>query len=306
MPPVGNLPDSESDKLIENLAWVNDQGEEIKFIFVHPIRKYDKTSEKELYESRFFDYTVEITTEADTVEEVADRSIFLLEQVLDTSSFYSQAASKILELVSIVNLTQIEEIIRNKQGSYEKGFFKKQKINQIKPFPPARMVFLTEHGTKNIGRNMLWFRKGLSELSTLNRFVSFFTALKELNYYFKKEHRNNTDFPLSVKDYLENYLKAPAGSFKKWGDIRNEIVHFSGTKADYREVYRKAKENLAQLYEYCYYSIAKFLTDNPPPPIPIVFYEDVNKVIVDATPEIVEQLTSIWIKRHKGYNEFII
>lgn len=123
MPPMGDLPDSESAKLVENLSWVNDQDEEIKFLFSHPIKKYTKTSEKELYDSNFLNYSVEITTKADTIEDAANRSIFLLEQVLDTSSFFSQAASKILELVSIVDLTQIEEIIKNKRGSFEKGFF---------------------------------------------------------------------------------------------------------------------------------------------------------------------------------------
>lgn len=304
MPPMGDLPNSESAELVENLSWENEQGEEIKFIFPHPIRKYDKTTEKELH--NFFNYTVEITTKTDTIEDAANRSIFLLEQVLDTSSFFSQAASKIVELVSIVNLTQIEEIIKNKKGSYEKGIFKKQRIAHIKSFPPGKMVFLTEHGVKNIGRNLFWFRRGLSEFSTINRFVSFFTALKELDYFFKREYRKDNSFPSSVKNYVDNFLKAPTGSFDKWRIIRNRIVHFSDRETDYRTVYKDARENLSELYRYCYYAIAKFLTDKPPPPIPIVFYEDVNKVIVDATPEIVEQLTSIWIKRHKGYKEIKI
>lgn len=304
VPPIGDLPDSESAKLVENLSWENEQGEEIKFVFPHPIRKYNKTTEKELY--NFFNYTVEITIKTDTIEDAASRSIFLFEQVLDTSSFFSQAASKIVELVSIVNLTQIEEIIKNKRGSFEKGIFKKQRINQIKSFPPRRLVFLTEHGAKNIGRNLFWFRRGLSEFSTLNRFVSFFTALKELNFYFKAEHKKDSTFPSSVRDYVENHLGAPIGSSKKWGDIRNDIIHFSGRRKDYRDIYAKAKENLPELYQYCYYAIAKFLVDNPPPPSPILFYEDIEKAIVNATPEIVEELTSIWIKRHAGYKEIKI
>jgi len=229
-----------------------------------------------------------------------------LEQVLDTCSFFSQAGSRILEPISIVNLSQIEEIIKNKGGSYEKGSFAFQKINHIKSFPPGRFVFLTEHGIKNIGRNLFWFRRGLSDFNTLNRFVSFFTALKELDYYFKKQHTDDNNFPSSVKGYVETHLKAPEGSFRKWSEIRNSIVHFSGRKEKYRRLNNKAKENLSELYKYCYYAIAKFFTDNPPPPIPIVFYEDIDKVIVDATPEIVEHLTSIWNKRNKGYTEFRI
>lgn len=153
---------------------------------------------------------------------------------------------------------------------------------------------------------MFWFRRGLSEFSTLNRFVSFFTALKELNYYFKEEHRKDGTFPASVKDYVENHLGAPIGSFKKWGNIRNDIIHFSGRRADYRNINKEAKENLPKLYAYCYYAIAKFLVDNPPPPSPILFYEDIEKENVNATPEIVEGLTSIWIKRHAGYKEIKI
>ncbi len=153
---------------------------------------------------------------------------------------------------------------------------------------------------------MFWFRRGLSEFSTLNRFVSFFTALKELNYYFKEEHRKDGTFPASVKDYVENHLGAPIGSFKKWGNIRNDIIHFSGRRADYRNINKEAKENLPKLYAYYYYAIAKFLVDNPPPPSPILFYEDIEKENVNATPEIVEGLTSIWIKRHAGYKEIKI
>jgi hypothetical protein len=306
MPPIGNIPDSEANNLIEYCSWENDLGEQIKIIFPHPIKKTDKTSEKEIYESRFFNYIVEITTEAGKIEDAADRSIFLLEQALDTCSFFAQAGGRILELISIVNLSQIEEIIKNKKGSFEKGSFAFQRVENIKTFPPAGLVFLTEHGIKNIGRNLFWLRRGLSEFNTLNRFVSFFTALKELDYYFKEQHKTNSNFPSSVVDCIENHLKAPAGSFKKWSDIRNSIIHFSGKKEDYRKLNNKTKVNLSEIYKYCYYSIAKFFTDNPPPPIPIVFYDDIYKVVVDATPEIVEQLDYLWKNRNIGLTEYVI
>ncbi len=306
MPPIGNVPESQRGKLIENLSWSNDEQEEIKFIFQKPIKKYDRTSEKELYETHFFDYSVEITTETENIADAAERSIFLLEQVLDTSSFYSQAASKIIELISIVNLTQIEEIIKHKKGSYEKGFFKKQRIQNIKSFPPGRMVFLTEHGIKNIGRNMYWFRKGLNEISLINRFVSFFTALIELNYYFHQENIKDNTFPRTVKDYIELSLGAKAGSFKNWADTRNAIIHFAGKKKDYRKLSKQAKDSIHELYKYCYYSIAKFITDTPPEPFPLVIYEEIDKVVVDSNKEIVDGLTEIWERRHKGYYDINI
>ncbi len=46
MPPMGDLPDSESAKLVENLSWVNDQDEEIKFLFSHPIKNTPKLPKK--------------------------------------------------------------------------------------------------------------------------------------------------------------------------------------------------------------------------------------------------------------------
>ncbi len=304
MPPIGDLPDSEAANLVEGIAYENNQGEHIKFVFSKPIRKGEKISEKEVYD--FLHYSVEITTKADTIEEAANRSIFLLEQVLDTSTFFSQAGSKMQALVSIVNLTQIEEIIKNKKGNFEKGIFKKRKINEIKAFPPRRLVFLTEEGTKNIGRNLYWFRMGLSEFSTLSRFVSFFTALNETNYYFRREHKKSETFPLSVKYYIETNLQYPIGSLKKWGAIRNKIIHFSGRKSDYRKLYREAKEHLPILYECCYYAIAKLLFDDLSPPSPIIFYEDIEKEIVDGTPEEVDRLTAIWMRRNKGYKEIEI
>ena len=302
LPPIGDLPKEELENEIENLSWVNSgNNDEIKFIFLRPIKKGDKISNGELHD--FFKYKTEIITTADTIDEAASKSLFLLEQTLDNASFFGQSDCKILDFISIVNLTQIEEVIKKGRGSFEKGFFRKRSVNETKAFPPGRLVFLTEKGIKEIGRNLFWFRRGITEFSVLDRFVSFFTSLKELDYYFQEESKKNRAFPSSLRKFLEGYLGLSPESFKTWSCIRNDIIHFSGRKKDYRKISKEARDNLPGLYEACYYGIAKFLTDNPPKPSPLIFYEDLKKEIVKATTEIVKQLKIIQVRREKGYKE---
>ena len=306
LPPVGDLPkDMPDNTSIESFSWKNDQFEvEIKFIFPEPIKKTHTISEKELH--NFFHYKTEILTTGNTIREGASKSIFSLEQALDAGSFFSQAACKILEFVSIVNLTQIEDIIKKKNGSFEKGTFRKQKISETKSFPLGRLIFLTEMGTKKIGRNLFWFRKGLTEFSVLHRFVAFFTALEELNSYFQGANRKDGNFPPSLKDFLELSLKISPDSFRKWKNIRNDIVHFTSRKKDYRKISREARVNLPDLYNACYYAIARFFTNKTPKPSPLIFYEDLEKEVVETNPEIVKQLTLIHARRNKGFKEIKI
>jgi len=305
LPPIGDIPENDAKgKLIEYLSWNNKEDEEIKFIFPFPIKRDAKISVKDL--SILFNYKVEIITTAEEIEDAASRSIFLVEQVLDTSSFFCQAASKILNFISIVNLTQIEEVISKDGGEFERGFFRKQKLSETKAFPPGRMVFLTEDGIKNIGKNMFWFRRGLTEFSILFRFVSFFTALIELQTNFQQTSKKDKSCPTSVKDYVENSLGFAKGSFKKWSDIRNDIVHFSGRKKDYRNLTNQTKPELVNLYEAAYYSIGKFLTDTPPPPSPLIFYDDLEKEIVKADAKMAKEIKEVHNKRSKGYEEIVL
>jgi hypothetical protein len=307
LPPIGDIPPEQRSgkNQVESMSWVsNDTKEEIKFLFRKPIKGNDTISQTELQD--FFHYQTEITTTAETIEEAANRSIFILEQVLDTSSLYSQAASKILEFTSIVNLTQIEDVIENKCDNFEKGMFKRQKLIEVKSFPPARLVFLTEQGIRTIGQNIFWFRRGLGEFSILNRFVSFFTALKELHNYFNLAKQKDPKFPLSLEDFLVNQLKLSSGSYENWKDIRNKIIHFSSRKQDYRKLNVEIRKHISELYKACYFGIMRFITDNPPLPSSLLFFEDLEKETIKATPEIVLNLKEIWKRRSTGLNEIIV
>lgn len=307
LPPIGDIPNEQKSgkNQVESMSWVNgDTREEIKFIFHKPIKREDTISQEELLD--FFHYQTEITTTANSIEEAASRSIFILEQVLDTSSLYSQAESKVLEFTSVVNLTQIKDVIENKRDNFEKGMFKRQNINRVKSFPPARLVFLTEQGIKTIGQNMFWFRRGLTEFSILNRFVSFFTALKELHNYFNQAKQKDPKFPSNLEDFLNNQLKLPKDSYKNWKDIRNKIVHFSGRKHDYRKLIIETRQHISDLYKTCYFGIMRFITDNPPFPSPLLFFEDLEKETIMVTPEIILNLKEIWKRRNTGLNEVIV
>lgn len=188
----------------------------------------------------------------------------------------------------------------------KKGIFRRQKINETKSFPPGRLVFLTEKGNRKIGRNLFWFRKGLTEFSVLHRFIAFFTALTELDSYFQGENRKNPKFPPSLKIFLKDNLKISPDILKGWKGIRNDIIHFTSKKKDYRKINQDARLNLPDLYNTCYYAIAKFFTTNPPKPSPIIFYEDLDKEVIKVTPEIVKKLTLIHARRNRGYREIII
>lgn len=305
MVPVGDMPnDQVENMLIESLIWgKGDTNEEIKIILPRPVRKTDKISQSDPI-AQFY-YFVEITSFADTIEDAASRSIYLLEQVLDTSSLYSQAASKIVSVISIVNLSQIEKILTERTGSFEKGFFKTYNLQNVKVFPPGRLIFLSDQGAKKIGRNLFWFRRGLIELSSLNRFVAFCTTFSELGEYFKElpEYKKN-ESPLVF--FVEKKLGLPKDTFKKWRDLRAQILHFGNKQDDFQVLNTKAKENLEDMYKAAYYGIMRFFTDNPPLPSPLIFFDDLDMEIVNATPEILEQLAAIHEKRNKGYREILV
>ncbi|HEC65769.1 MAG TPA: hypothetical protein ENI23_10765 [bacterium] len=305
LPPLGDIPHDQVEKaVIESYIWgKSDSKEEIRIIFPRPLKKGDSLSQDDPI-AQFY-YNVEVLVPVDTIENAASRAVYLLEQVLDTSSLFSQASSKIKDFVSVVNLTQIEEIIKNKSGSFEKGVFMTPKLKDVKVFPPGRLVFLTDKGAKKIGRNLFWFRRGLTEMSSLERFISFFTAFKELGEYFKElpEYKNMSD---PLVSYVEEKLRLPKDTFKKWSDLRGKIIHFGNKLDDFQTLNKEAKGNLEDVYKTAYYGIMRFFTDNPPVPSPIIFFDDLDTEIVKATSEIVEQLTAIQEKRNKGYKEVAI
>ncbi len=299
-PPLGDLP-NDFKKEIENFSYQNN-GDEIKFIFHKPLRVNDRVGQSDL--DKCFNYTVEIISIANTIQEGAHNSVFILEKVLDMISFLSQSTCRIIEFSSIVNLTQIENVINNKEGNYENGIFRKLLLNEIKSFPPGHLVFLSEQGIKTIGRNLHWFRTGLFEVSVLNKFVSFFTALKELDPYFREGNQKDALYPSSVKDFIENTLRYEQETYKKWGDIRNDILHIVGKRKDYRNISISARSNLPDLYKATYYGIAKFFTDNPLPLTPLIIHDDIEVEIIKATPEIVNQLNLI--KKNRDSVEEIV
>lgn len=304
LPPIGDIPDEEANNAIESFIWgKEDTNEEIKIVFPHLIKKTDTISSNDLM-TQFY-YVVEVTVFADTIEDAASRSIFLLEQVLDTSSLYSQVASKIVNLISIVNLSQIEEILRKKSGFFEKGLFKTYNLQNIKAFPPGRLVFLTDKAVKKIGRNLFWFRRGLIELSSLNRFTSFFTAFSQLGEYFKEliEYRT-IQKPLVF--FVEQKLKLSQNSFKTWSDLRASILHYGNKRNDFQKLNNEAKESLSDMYKAAYYGIMKFITDEPPNPAPLLFYDDLEKEVVGATPDVISKLSAINIARSKSYKEILL
>ncbi len=304
LPPMGDIPDDQVNNVIESFIWGKaDSNEEIKIIFPHPIKKTDKISSNDLIAQFYYD--VEITVFADTIEDAASRSIFLLEQVLDTSSLYSQAASKIVNLISIVNLSQIEEVLRTKTGSFEKGLFKTYNLQQVKAFPPGRLIFLTDQGAKKIGRNLFWFRRGLIELSSLNRFTSFYTAFSQLGEYLKEltEYKNAQN---PIISFVEEKLKMPKDTFKRWSDIRGSIIHYGNKQDDFQKLNTVAKENLGDIYKAAYYGIMRFITDKPPTPATLLFFDDLEKEIVEATPDVVDKLSAISYARSKGYKEIVL
>ncbi|MEK7124122.1 MAG: hypothetical protein AAB877_00330, partial [Patescibacteria group bacterium] len=298
LPPLGDIPiNSPKNILVDNFAWENEENEvEIKFIFSKPLKVTDKISEKDLPGA--FYYETEITITADSIEEAAERSVFILEQVLDTASLFSQATCKIIGFQSIVNLTQIECTLKKELDYFEKGTFRIQTLKETKAFPPGRLIFLSEKGIGGIGRNIFWFRKGLNEFSVLYRFVAFFTALKELDLYFKDANRVDNKYKSSVKDFIEKELNM-SGEFKIWGDIRNDIVHFSGRKKDFRKINQQVRKSLVNLYNATYFGIMKFFTDSPPPPSALILYDEIIKETVNITPEILSKLKEIHKKRER-------
>ncbi len=304
LPPVGDIPDDLEKYSIESFIWgKGDTNEEIRILLPRPIKKTDKISSDDSIVQ--FYYVVEIIVFADAIEDAASRSIYLLEQVLDTSSLYSQATSKIVNLLSIVNLSQIEEILRKKSGSFEKGLFKTYRLQDIKAFPPGRLVFLTDQGAKKIGRNLFWFRRGLIELSSLNRFTSFYTAFSQLHEYFKEltDYRTNQK-PLIF--FVEQRLKFPKDTFKKWSDLRSRILHYGNKQDDFQKLNNEARASLTDIYKATYYGIMQFITDNPPAPGLLLFFDDLEKEIVEATPDVISRLQAISDIRNTGYKEIIL
>jgi len=306
LPPLGDMPDNQQNIIgAESFIWETGQEEKIKIKFYKLLKKTDSISEEEL--PKLLNYNIEIYCLAENINDAASRSIFLLEQSLDTSALWSQAASKITEFISIVDLTQIEDVIKNKQGCFEKGLFVKHKIENLKSFPPGRLIFLSDEGAKKIGRNLSWFRKGLTEFSPLYRFTSFYASLSQLGDYLNSfsVYSELTEKDALIK-FIEDELKFPKGSFKLWGDLRGKIIHYGNKPDDFQSLNKEAKDNLEDIYKAAYYGIFKFFVDNPPPPSPIIFFDNINKQVIQGTPDIIKDLAAIQKKRNNNYLEILI